>query len=206
MLSMKVRRELAWSSVTVDGSINLEHVSDERRWPELDMDDPALMKELQLVLEARVVGNPYGEDGKFAANIASLPPGLRAMAATHWLDISLTLDSITWHFGNFGEPGLVAQTEAGLRELGLDELDDCFKEAKELMVPLLASRTEADGDPYEILERAGLKARGQEIDERAWQLGNRRPNESAIYDAWIRYTRNHPERVFGPTDNNNPYS
>jgi hypothetical protein len=44
------------------------------------------------------------------------------MAATHWLDISLTLDSITWHFGNFGEPGLVAETEAGLRELGLHEL------------------------------------------------------------------------------------
>ena len=36
------------------------------------------------------------------------------MAATHWLDISLTLDSITWHFGNFGEPHLVVETEAGL--------------------------------------------------------------------------------------------
>jgi len=44
------------------------------------------------------------------------------MAATHWLDISLTLDSITWHFGNFGEPHLVVETEAGLQELGLQEL------------------------------------------------------------------------------------
>jgi len=35
------------------------------------------------------------------------------MAATHWLDISLTLDSLTWHFGNFGERQLVAETEAG---------------------------------------------------------------------------------------------
>jgi hypothetical protein len=57
------------------------------------------------------------------------------MAATHWLDISLTLDSITWHFGNFGEPQLVAETEAGLRELGLHELASCFVEAKELMLP-----------------------------------------------------------------------
>jgi len=31
--------------------------------------------------------------------LTTLPPGLRAMAATHWLDVSLTLDSITWHFG-----------------------------------------------------------------------------------------------------------
>ena len=45
------------------------------------MDDAALKKELERVLEARAVGNPYGEDGSFAANIASLPPGLRAMAA-----------------------------------------------------------------------------------------------------------------------------
>ena len=56
-------------------------MSDERRWPELEMDDAALKKELERVLEARAVGNPYGEDGSFAANIASLPPGLRAMAA-----------------------------------------------------------------------------------------------------------------------------
>lgn len=112
------------------------------------------------------------------------------MAATHWLDISLTLDTITWHFGNFGEPGLVAQTEAGLRELRLPELADCFVEARELMTPLLALRAEADGDPYEILERAGLMERAKEIDDRASALGNRGAGESVIYDAWIRYTVN----------------
>src|SRR5579859_1211825 len=108
------------------------------------------------LLSARVAGNLYSPDGQFAERISRLPAGLRAMAATHWLDISLTLDSITWHFGNFGEPGLVAATEAGLRELELHQLADCFVEAKELMTPLLAQRTEADGDPYDILERTGL--------------------------------------------------
>ncbi len=110
------------------------------------------------------------------------------MAATHWLDISLTLDSITWHFGNFGEPGLVAETEAGLRELGLHDLTLCFVEAKELMVPLLAQRKEGDDDPYE-LEQVGLKERGDEIDRRAWALDDLKP-------AWVRYARQHPERVF----------
>jgi len=66
------------------------------------------------------------------------------MAATHWLDISLTLDSITWHFGNFGEPQPVAETEVGLRELGLHDLASCFAEAKELMIPLLARPAEAE--------------------------------------------------------------
>ena len=74
----------------------------------------------------------------------------------------------------------MAHTEAGLRELGLDELADCFKEAKEFMAPLLSHRTEADGNPYEILERIGLKERGEEIDDRAWQLRDIRPNESAM--------------------------
>lgn len=118
------------------------------------------------------------------------------MAATHWLDLSLTLDSITWHFGNFGEPGLVEQTEEGLTELGLPDLASCFREAKELMVPLLAGRKEEDGDPYEILESRDLRQVGRAIDRRAWDLENLGPKRSVIYDAWVRYAREHPERVF----------
>jgi hypothetical protein len=169
-----------------------------QQWPALEKDDAGLKKDLEQLLTSRAVGDPYSNDGSFAANIARLPPGLRAMAATHWLDISLTLDSITWHFGNFGEPALVAETEAGLRELDLQELAECFVEAKELMTPLLAQRTETDGDPYEILERAGLKERADKIDRRAWVLDDLGPGESVIYKAWIRYARQHPDRVFGP--------
>jgi hypothetical protein len=165
--------------------------------PALQKDDAGLRQELEKLLTSRALGDPYADDGIFAANIALLPPGLRAMAATHWLDISLTLDSLTWHFGNFGERQLVVETEAGLRELGLHELASCFVEAKELMLPLLADRAEADGDPYEILEQAGLSARADELDNRASVLGNLRSDKSAIYEAWIRYTRQHPERVFG---------
>jgi hypothetical protein len=173
-------------------------VDTHQRWPALKKDDAGLKKELEQLLTIHAVGDPYGKDGSFAANIDRLPPGLKAMAATHWLDISLTLDSITWHFGNFGEPGLVAQTEAGLRELGLHELADCFVEARNLMTPLLAQRTEADGDPYEILDRAGSGERAEEIDRRADALADPRPGESVIYSAWIRYARQYPDRVFGP--------
>jgi hypothetical protein len=166
-------------------------------WPVLNKDDAGLKQELEQLLASRAPGDPYSKDGSFSAGISRLPPGLRAMAATHWLDISLTLDSITWHFGNFGEPGLVAQTEAGLRELGLEELAECFVEAKNLMTPLLSRRTDTDGDAYEILERAGLKERADEIDRRAWAVENIGPGESVIYNAWIRYTRQNPDRVFG---------
>lgn len=175
----------------------MDEAADHGRWPALEKDDASLQEELLKLLTTRAVGDPYSADGSFAKSIASLPPGLRAMAATHWLDMSLTLDSMTWHFGNFGEPQMVAETEAGLRELGLHELALCFVEAKELMVPLLANRTEGEGDPYEILEQAGLSARADELDERASTLGNLGPDKSAIYGAWVRYARQHPERVFG---------
>lgn len=176
----------------------MDETSNQSEWPILEEDDAALKYRLEELLTARTSGDPYSTDGSFAANIAQFPPGLRAMAATHWLDISLILDSITWHFGNFGEPMLVAQTEAGLRELGLHELASCFVDARDLMLPLLAKRTEADGDPYEMLERAGLKSQAHEIDRRASALVDLGPDRCVIYEAWIRYTRQHPERVFGP--------
>ena len=63
-------------------------------WREPEKDDKGLMKDLEQLLTARVSGNPYSDDGSFARSISLLPPGLKAMAATHWLDISLTLDSM----------------------------------------------------------------------------------------------------------------
>lgn len=108
------------------------------------------MVELEELLTARAVGDPYSQDGSFAANIAQLPPGLRAMAATHWL-----------------------------------------------MIPLLARRKEAEGDPYELVKRAGIEKRAEELDRRTWALDDLGPGKSVIYEAWIRYTRQHPERVFG---------
>jgi hypothetical protein len=152
-------------------------VSVNQRWPQLELDDEGLKGAIEELLTSRVTANPYGDDSSFAAAIAPLPRDLCAMAATHWLDISLTPDSITWHFSNFGEPGLVAATEAGLIELGLHDLAGCFAEAKALMVPLLSQRTEADGDPYEILEHRGLRERGQEIDRRAWAFDRVEPGE-----------------------------
>ena len=166
------------------------------RWPVLRKDDAGLLDEIQATLGTRVQGDPYSSDGSFASGLASLPPGLRAMAATHWLDVSLALDSLTWHFGNFGEPALVAQTEEGLRELGLTELADVFSEAKTLMLPLI-DQIGPELSPDEALARADLSERGKAVDHRAWDLGKTGADQSAIYDAWLRYARNHPERVFG---------
>ena|ERR1035438_1114797 len=175
----------------------MDDTSDAQHHPALQKNDDELLNEIQAILAARAVGDPYSDDGSFAATLESLPSGLGAMAATHWLDISLTLDSITWHICNFGEPHLVAQTEAGLFELGLNDLAVCFRQAKELMLPILAERTEADGDPDELLERKGLSALADELNRRSWDMDNLGPGKSLIYDAWIRYARQNPQEVLG---------
>jgi hypothetical protein len=45
-------------------------------------DDAVLLEQLMQLLTARTLRDPYSDDGRFAANVASLPPGLRVMAAT----------------------------------------------------------------------------------------------------------------------------
>lgn len=177
-------------------SITLSPMDKAEQWPALSKDDDGLLEEIQAALTSRVHADPYGSDGTFAENLSSLPQGLRAMPAAHWLDVSLTLGSITWHFGNFGEPALVAQTEEGLVELGLGELASVFLEAATLMRPFV-DQMSPEHTSDELLEKAGLAERGREIDRRAWDLRDSGTGNSAIYDAWVRYARKHPERVFG---------
>ena len=53
-------------------------------------DDQELLDEIFATLSRSVnpLANPSGSDGTYAAAIGPLPKGLRAMAATHHLDIS----------------------------------------------------------------------------------------------------------------------
>lgn len=175
---------------------SVENSANEQPYPILQKEDESVLNEINAILSNRLTGNPYSTDGSFAANLAKLPPGLRAMAATHWLDISLTLDSITWHFGNFGEPHLVEEAEAGLKELGLDELAQCFREAAELMIPFMAKHADSDLDPSDLFELDEVKDQVQQLDQRAWDLDKAAPGDSIIYSAWVRYARAHPERIF----------
>jgi hypothetical protein len=166
------------------------------RYPMLALTDEELLKEIFSLLSKSVssVADPYSEDGSYAAAIASLPAGLRAMAATHHLDISLTMDDIGWHFLNFGEPGLVQQTESGLRELGLGDIADYFVEAHAIVSPLKSEIKEAE-DYYECLESRGLMEKINELTDKA---SARKPTVggSPIYAAWTKYARTHPENVF----------
>ena len=69
---------------------------------------------------------------EFLAEIKELPAGLRAMAATYELDVSLAVDDLGWHFGNWHSLDLAEETAAGLDELGATELAEVFRAAFQL--------------------------------------------------------------------------
>ena len=159
---------------------------------ELPTEDDELVSRVFDLLKARLCADPYGWDGTFAKEIRSLPAGLRAMAATHHLDVSLTLDDIGWHFLNFGHPTHVEETQLGLRELGLFEVAATFQEAYQLVQPFLREIRDSGGDYYAVMERAGAMKRIDELNDRARAA----IGEQGIYRHWAAYARQHPEKVF----------
>jgi hypothetical protein len=158
----------------------------------LSAEDDALVARIMDVLSTRLSADPYGWDGAFAQQIQALPVGLRAMAATHHLDISLTMDDIGWHFLNFGHPSHVKETESGLQALGLPHVAAMFREAYQLVQPHLGEIRRPRGDYYEAMERAGSMKRILELSRDACTaLG-----DGGIYRYWTVYARRNPELVF----------
>ena len=66
--------------------------------------DDELFSLLGEELKARI--GRWVSSGEYVAKIRNLPLGLRAMAATYELDVSLALDDLGWHFGNWHDAQL----------------------------------------------------------------------------------------------------
>ena len=75
--------------------------------------DDEVFAALAASLETRLADAPKGEYEPFLPAIRALPPGLRAMAATHELDVSMTLDDLGWHFANWHNLELAEETSRG---------------------------------------------------------------------------------------------
>jgi hypothetical protein len=128
---------------------------------------------------------------EFVAEIKELPAGLRAMAATYELDVSLALDDLGWHFGNWHSVDLAEETAAGLRELGAQELAELFGAAFDVAQDYwmeLGAENWMDWYHGSALEKAV-----EPLSKRAWAILKERKN--GIFSYWVDYARKHPERV-----------
>jgi hypothetical protein len=90
--------------------------------------DDALFKLLSTQLDLRL--GPVSRDMEaFLGELVRLPRGLRAMGATHPLDVSMALEDLGWHFGRWPSQAIAKETLAGLTELGATAAADLFRAA-----------------------------------------------------------------------------
>jgi hypothetical protein len=151
--------------------------------------DDDLVSLLGRELEDRITtvrGSP-----EFVAEIKNLPVGLRAMAATYELDVSLVFDDLGWHFGNWHSIELAEETATGLDELGAHELADVFRAAFGLAQDYwieLSSDEWMDWYRNSALEKAVAP-----LNDKAWSILEEK--KDGIFYYWVNYARRHPRRV-----------
>jgi hypothetical protein len=164
--------------------------------------DEALMDSLLAELNSRIPAELLSQVDcdEFVAHLNGLPPGLRAMAATHQLDVSMVFDDLGWHFANWHHKPYCEETSRGLRELGATDVAQIFDEAYRLVLPhwdaisgMLAINFGAFREWYRDsdLDKALLP-----LNSRLWEIC-----EAAGYHRlgkyWLDYARKYPERVVG---------
>jgi hypothetical protein len=152
--------------------------------------DDALFELLGAELGRRLPNGRSASDS-FVHELRALPVGLRAMAATYELDVSLTLDDLGYHFGNWHHQGLAEETLAGLRELGADRLAEIFSAAFQLANP----HWDELGTPgwSDWYNASDLEQELELLNREAWSI-QKAPGRG-IFAHWTRYARAHPENL-----------
>ena len=151
---------------------------------------------LQARLGAEIVRLIGGSPGSsqlrsFLPKLRRLPPGLRAMAATYELDVSMALDGLEDHFGNWHNRALARETLEGLRTLGARQEAEIFARATTLAFRhwrSLASRPPRRG--------SALYKRFDPLNIKLWHLlGYKGKSGRSLLALWAPYARSHPESV-----------
>jgi hypothetical protein len=132
----------------------------------------------------------------FVKSLQDLPPGLRAMAATYELDVSMALDDLGWHFANWHHQGLALATLAGLRELGALAEATIFEQALEIALARWDFFA-AEGF-VKAYFGSDIETALNPLNDQLWRLlgyGYRGEGGRSLLDLWAPYARRSPERV-----------
>lgn len=132
----------------------------------------------------------------FLSRLQNSPLGLRAMAATYDLDVSMALDDLAWHFINHHSlPEFAEETIFALRELEAPEAADLFAAAFEIIKPHwqeLQSDRESKA-AHDWLNATGIQAAINPLNTRMWDYLKQFPAQG-LFSLWATYARKYPER------------
>jgi len=113
------------------------------------------------------------------------------MAATYELDVSLVMDDLGWHFGNWHNTALADETIRGLDELGATELAVIFKEAFQIAFRYWDELAAKDWSKW--YHGSLLEKEIEPLNERASKILDGKKN--GVFEYWVKYARKYPERI-----------
>ena len=151
--------------------------------------DDDLFNMIARELEARLP--PRQPIEAFLRALQTLPPGLRAMAATYDLDVSLALDDLGWHFGNWHHVELAHETIRGLREIGADRMAEIFEgalEHAECYWSEMGSQNWVEWYPDSPLATVTVS-----LTNEAYAIWEKQPQGLFLF--WLLYARRYPGRL-----------
>jgi hypothetical protein len=151
-----------------------------------------LAAELQRLLPEEVREDP----DQYYRTLSSMPRGLRAMAGIYFFDVSITMDSLAWHFGNQHDVRDVGETLSGLRELELTEIAGYFEQTWKFLEPHRAALESGDFGGKEFgdwLVEIGVQALTDPWDEIIWERSEE-AGDMGLLASWPAYARKYPER------------
>jgi hypothetical protein len=151
-----------------------------------------LMAELQRLLPAKL----HKDRARYLGKIRSLPAGLRAMAGTYLFSVSMTLDSLAWHFKNENDERDLKETSSGLKKLGLADVAESFEKARKIMEPhfVFFRSDEFDWGSFGTwLEKSGANRLTRPM-EKPIRKRLDAAGEYGLLEFWIAYARKHPDR------------
>ena len=153
-----------------------------------EMTETEVLDLLSATLAEKIPPDLYEDLDAFVAALSKVPPALAAMAATHQLDVSLTMDPLGWHFSNWHHHGYARATARGLRELGALHAAELFESAY-----LIAQRhwKELESDDPSWYEGSELERELAPIDRELSELV-KSYGEFGIMSLWVTYARQHP--------------
>jgi hypothetical protein len=118
------------------------------------------------------------------------------MAGMHFFDVSMTMDSLAWHFGNQSDPQDLQETLNGLRELEMPEIADRFEQMWEFMKPHMTALQSGDyggKDFSDWLGDIGAEDFAREKDEFIWNYCEK-AGKFGLLESWPIYARKYPDR------------
>ena len=151
-----------------------------------------LGEELQNLFPPEIRNDPV----VFRSRLDAAPRGLRAMAMTYELDVSMAMDNLAWHFINHHtSPELAEETIAGLSELETPEAAEIFQEALTIIRPHWQEleNVAQSQKAHDWLDSKGIQSLVNPLNKRMWQL-LKGYGDGGLMSLWATYARKYPGR------------